>query len=109
MPFRQHRWHDKRTQMYCRLLRLNYIRRMHYGEKAPDGQGWATLEVKCRERLPAIIRHGLAQAAQRGTGIPLLILHELRKSWEDDVVCLRLGDFLKICQPPSSDSGQSSN
>lgn len=102
MAFRQHRWPKRVAKRYQELLGLEPVQRRHYGEPAPDAESAQFVaEYKCRERLPALVERGLIQAARYlGDGdprIPLLILHPLRGRIRDDVVCLRVADFARVC------------
>jgi hypothetical protein len=58
---------------------------------------WA-LEVKLRSHLPSLLTDAMDQAVKsiRGEQIPLVVLHEKGTRYDDDLVCLRLVDFLKL-------------
>lgn len=54
-----------------------------------------SVEVKTRKRLPALLREGMAQAMANAASltVPLLVLHELGRKHDDDLVIMRLEDF----------------
>lgn len=56
------------------------------------------IENKLRKRLPVLLSSAMRQAvaAIRGTQIPIVILHETGKRYDDDFVVLRMRDFLVI-------------
>lgn len=54
-----------------------------------------SVEVKTRRRLPALLRKGMAQAMANAASltVPLLVLHEVGRKHDDDLVIMRLEDF----------------
>jgi hypothetical protein len=58
-----------------------------------------SIEVKSRKTLPTWLREAVAQAvaAQRGTQLPVAILHQRGTRHDDDLVVLRLADFEGWC------------
>ncbi len=66
------------------------------GEATPDVQSdWLAVEVKTRKRLPAWLLAAMQQAQANRTGdrLALVILHEVGRRHDDDLVLLRLADF----------------
>jgi len=63
----------------------------------PDVEtGWLACEVKSRATLPTWLKTALAQA-RAGAGrdqLPVVVLHQAGRRHADDVVCVRLSDFL---------------
>lgn len=57
---------------------------------------WLAVEVKHRAQLPNWIKAALDQAcaAARPDQLPIAVLHEKHKRTEDDLVLIRLADFL---------------
>jgi len=67
------------------------------GLATPDVQSdWLTVEVKTRKRLPRWLVEALAQAciAAEDGHLPLVVLHEVGQRHDDDLVLLRLADFV---------------
>lgn len=63
---------------------------------------WLAVEVKHRKRLPEWIKDAISQAtsAARPQGkLGIVVLHELNARWPDDLVLLRLGDFVDYFNP----------
>jgi hypothetical protein len=62
---------------------------------------WLAPEVKHRKNLPAWIKDAIGQAvaAAGKNKLPLAILHERDKPWQEDFVVLRLGDFVDWFNP----------
>lgn len=56
-----------------------------------------SVECKCRKRLPEWITGALAQAHRLATQgkLPLVVLHEMGTRHGEDIVCLRLEDFVE--------------
>jgi len=64
----------------------------------PDVQhDWLAVEVKHRKALPAWLHDAMAQAvaAQRDGQLPVVVLHEAGQQHDDDIVCVRLRDFVE--------------
>ena len=74
------------------------------GERLPvNGRGnqpdvqtpWLAIEVKHRKALPGWLKDAVRQAVARGgRKLPLVVLHEHGASHGEDIVCLRLADFM---------------
>jgi len=75
------------------------------GERVPvSGRGdgpdvahdWLSVEVKHRKTLPLWLKGAMAQAvaAARGDQLPVAVLHEAGAKHENDLVLLRLRDFI---------------
>lgn len=58
---------------------------------------WLSIEVKSRASLPRWIHDALdqASASARGLQLPVAVLHHAHHRHTDDVVCLRLSDFVE--------------
>ncbi len=64
---------------------------------APDiRHPWLSIEVKTRKALPAWLKEAMSQAvAAAGVSqLPIAVLHEVGDRHADDIVCLRLADWL---------------
>ncbi len=64
---------------------------------APDiSHDWLSIECKHRKTLPAWLFDALAQAeaSKRGDQLPIVILHEAGQRHANDLVVLRLSDFV---------------
>lgn len=57
---------------------------------------WLSLEVKHRKKLPEWIHDAMrqAQASMKPNQLPTVVLHENRTNHKDDLVVIRLGDFI---------------
>jgi len=69
---------------------------------APDIEhGMLSIEVKARARLPALLTKAMSQAvaAVRGDQIPFVVLHQWGDPWADDMVVLRMSDWLDLHGP----------
>ena len=68
------------------------------GLKTPDVESpWLSVEVKHRKALPKWIKQAMVQAVTNNddeSKLPLVVLHEKYQCHDDDLVMLRLGDFL---------------
>ena len=69
---------------------------------------WLSVEVKTRKRLPAWLFRALAQAQLfAGDKLPVVVLHETGSRHDNDVVVLRLKDFVdwfgELCAPDVPD------
>jgi len=75
--------------------RLNATRQGATGEATADVvNGWLSVEVKHRKRLPQWLKTALDQARNgAGERLPLVILHEAGQRHAEDLVVMRLGDF----------------
>ena len=65
---------------------------------APDVQHpWLSIEVKHRQLLPAWLHDAMSQAiaSVRGNQLPVAILHQAGCKHDDDIVCVRLGDWVE--------------
>lgn len=65
--------------------------------EAPDiAHRWLAVEVKHRRTLPGWLEGAMAQAeaAAGGDQLAVVVLHEERKRHSEDLVVLRLGDFI---------------
>jgi len=101
MPYRQHEWQDRRAKVYERWLGIKQVGRQSSGRALPDGEAdWCIAEYKCRRDLPSVIKRAFAQL-ERSTfpgdvRARIVILHaEGSRVW-DDVLCIRLRDFLRL-------------
>jgi hypothetical protein len=58
-----------------------------------------SIEVKHRKTLPGWLHRAMAQAiaAQRGSQIPLVILHQTGRPHSENFVAIRLGDWCDLC------------
>ncbi len=58
---------------------------------------WLSIEVKSRKTLPAWLHTAMSQAvaAIRGVQLPVVILHQTGARHDDDIVCVRLGDWVE--------------
>jgi len=55
---------------------------------------WLTIEVKSRKALPAWLLDAVNQAAQASDGrLPIVVLHQVGKHHNNDIVAMRLSDF----------------
>jgi len=55
------------------------------------------VEVKEREKIPAIIRQGIEQAEKYASGkIPVFVLHKLGSCYDNDYVILKMKNFLEV-------------
>ncbi len=61
---------------------------------------WA-IEVKHRKRLPALLAEAMSQAvaAQRDGQVPLVVLHETGRHQGNDLVVLRMSDWIDLHGP----------
>jgi len=68
------------------------------GLRTPDVESpWLSVEVKHRKALPLWIKEAMAQAETNSSDeakLPLVVLHEKYQCHDNDLVMLRLGDFL---------------
>lgn len=65
---------------------------------APDVRHpWLSVEVKHRKALPGWLRDAMSQAvaALRGQQLPVVVLHQAGSRHDDDIVCVRLRDFVE--------------
>jgi len=66
------------------------------GKATPDVvNDWLSIEVKSRQRLPLWLKNAMAQAkrnAIEGT-LAIVVLHEKRQRYDDDIVMMTLKDF----------------
>jgi hypothetical protein len=68
------------------------------GQACPDvATAWADIECKHRKRLPQWLKDAMTQAVTnaRPGKLPLVVLHERYPRHDDDLVMLRLADFLE--------------
>jgi len=58
---------------------------------------WLSVECKCRQLIPMWLKEALAQAhaAVRGEQLPVAILHEAGQRHDDDIVCVKLAEFVE--------------
>jgi hypothetical protein len=67
------------------------------GLRTPDVESpWLSVEVKHRKALPLWIKEAMTQAETNGdeAKLPLVVLHEKGRRHDNDLVVLRLGDFV---------------
>ena len=86
-----------------RVARLLGGRRCHFEDSDVEAGGWA-VEVKHGKQIPRTVLKWWEQAERNTTEgkRPLLVLHPPRVRYEDSLVVLRLGDFVR-----ANDAGDS--
>lgn len=80
------------------------------GDGTTDGiNDWLSVEIKHRKSLPAWLTRALSQAqhdTNDGQRLALVVLHEKYKNHDDDLVLLRLSDFIRwFCEEINADGG----
>jgi len=68
------------------------------GTGTPDvTTSWASVECKTRKVLPGWLQDAMAQAVRnaRPETLPLVVLHEVGQRHDDDLVVVRLADFVQ--------------
>lgn len=67
------------------------------GETPDIEHDWLSLEVKQRRALPAYLHDGMrqAQASRKPGQLPMVVLHQAGRRYDDAYVCLCLKDFVE--------------
>lgn len=68
------------------------------GQAAPDCESaWLSVEVKHRKELPAWLTGAIAQARANATPgkLPMVLLHEAGRRYDDSLVVMQLSEFLE--------------
>ena len=82
----------------ARVLSGRRISNHALGQQTPDVETDAySIEVKHRKRLPAWIEDAVTQAERNATPgkLPLAVLHESGRRHDNDLVVVRLRDFVE--------------
>lgn len=87
----------KRTEKaVCDRLPVERVSNTALGKAKIDGEGaWLAVESKHRKTLPQWLKDAMAQAERNGSEgkLPIVVLHELRRWHNNDLVVMRLKDF----------------
>lgn len=72
---------------------------------------WLSVEVKSRRQLPAWLLGAMAQAEHNSPAgrLPVVVLHQVGKRHDGDLVVLRLGDFTEYMLGPDQEMPRIAN